>query len=303
MLSAPSSGIHAHEHRGQDREVLGHVVGDGEGRDRATRDEQLLADGDDLEQLGRVGVQVDHVGRFLGRRGAAVHGQAHVRLGERRSVVRAVTGHGHEVAVGLLLADEADLVLRLGLGDEVVHAGLAGDRGGRPRVVAGDHDRPDAHLAEFGEPLDEAFLDGVLELDQADDAAVAPHRQGGRPGVGQAVRGVADERRQDGVQVVLDGIDGTLEHRLAAGQPDAARAGLGAEGDVLRDGRGQGLVAGVVRRCRPGAPNSVRRLRASSTTERPSGVSSCADAMRAAVAASASVTPGAAVIEAARRLP
>ena len=48
-----------------------------------------------------------------------------VGLGERRRVVGAVAGHRHEVAVGLLLADEGDLVLRLRLGDEVVDAGLA----------------------------------------------------------------------------------------------------------------------------------------------------------------------------------
>ena len=53
----------------------------------------------------------------------------------------------------------------------------------------------------------------------------------------------------------------------------------------------------------PARPSSARRLRARSTTERPSGVSSRIDATRAASTASASGTPGAAVIDAARRLP
>ena len=41
----------------------------------------------------------------------------------------------------LVLADQPQLLLGLGLGQEVVHLGLGGDGGGGQRVVAGDHDR------------------------------------------------------------------------------------------------------------------------------------------------------------------
>ena len=51
------------------------------------------------------------------------------------------------------------------------------------------------------------------------------------------------------------------------------------------------------------APMAARRSRASVTTDRPSGVSSLIDARSAAVTTSASDTPEAAVIDAARRLP
>ena len=102
-------------------------------------------------------------------------------------VVGAVAGHRDEVAVGLLRADEGDLVLRRRLGDEVVDAGLPGDRRRCPRVVAGDHHGPDAHPAELGEALDEALLDGVLELDQAEDAAVAAKSERGCAQVGDPV--------------------------------------------------------------------------------------------------------------------
>ena len=96
-------------------------------------------------------------------------------------VVRAVAGHRDQVALGLLAADERDLVLRRGLGDEVVDAGLPGDRRRGARVVAGDHHGPDAHPAELGEALDEALLDRVLQLDQPQDAAVAPSASGVAP--------------------------------------------------------------------------------------------------------------------------
>ena len=49
-----------------------------------------------------IGVEVDHVAGFLGGLGAGVHGHAHVGLGQRRGVVGAVAGHGHELALGLL---------------------------------------------------------------------------------------------------------------------------------------------------------------------------------------------------------
>jgi hypothetical protein len=81
-----------------DGEVLGDVVGDAEGRQRAARHQQLLADLDDLEQLGRVGVEVDHVAGLLGRLRAGVHRHRDVGLRQRRRVVGAVAGHRDEVA-------------------------------------------------------------------------------------------------------------------------------------------------------------------------------------------------------------
>jgi hypothetical protein len=63
-------------------------------------DQELLADLDDLDQLGRVGVEVDHVAGFAGGLGAGVHGDADVGLGERRRVLGPVAGHRHQPAVG-----------------------------------------------------------------------------------------------------------------------------------------------------------------------------------------------------------
>ena len=112
------------EHRRDDREVFGDVVGDAEGRQRAARDEHLLAGLDDLDELGRIAVEVDEVARLLGRLGPAVHRDADVRLRERRGVVGAVAGHGDELAAGLLLTDQVELVLRRRLREEVVDACL-----------------------------------------------------------------------------------------------------------------------------------------------------------------------------------
>ncbi len=48
-------------------------------------------------------IQIDHVAGFARGLRAGVHGNAHVGLRERRCVVRAVTGHGNQVTLGLLL--------------------------------------------------------------------------------------------------------------------------------------------------------------------------------------------------------
>ena len=161
------AGEQRHEHRRDDREVLRDVVGDRERRQRATGDQQLLADLDDLDELGRVGVEVDHVAGLLGRRRAGVHRDADVGLRERGRVVGAVAGHRDQLAALLLLLDQRHLVLGRGLGEEVVDAGLVGNGLGGQRVVAGDHHRPDAHPAHLVEPLAHALLDDVLEVDDA----------------------------------------------------------------------------------------------------------------------------------------
>ena len=193
MLSAssgPSCAGHrvgGGEDRRQDREVLGDVVGDRERRQRAARDQQLLADLDDLDQLRRVGVEVDHVAGLARGLGAGVHGHADVGLRERGRVVGAVAGHRDQPAVGLLGADQLHLGLRRGLGEEVVDAGLLGDLGRRQPVVAGDHDRADAHPAQPLEALAHALLDDVLELDHAEHLRVAGDGERRRALAGDAV--------------------------------------------------------------------------------------------------------------------
>ena len=111
--------VDADEQRRQDGEVLGHVVGDGKGGQRAAGDQQLLAHLDHVEQLGRVAVQVDQVGRLAGGLGAVVHGHADVGLGQRRGVVGTVAAHRHQATFALLLANPRQFLLRGSLGDHV----------------------------------------------------------------------------------------------------------------------------------------------------------------------------------------
>ncbi len=87
-----------------------------ERRDRAARDQQLLADRDDLEQLRRVRVEVDHVGRLLGRRRARCSSPGRRRPGRapaRRSCRRRSSRRGGPRPARARM--KRDLVLGLGL--------------------------------------------------------------------------------------------------------------------------------------------------------------------------------------------
>ena len=117
-------------------------------------------------------VEIDHVAGLARRLRAGVHGDAHVSLGQGRCVVGAVTAHGDKLALRLLIANEAQLVLGCGLGKEVVDAGLRRNRSRRHRIVAGDHDRADAHASQLGEALADAAFDDVLEVNHAEELAI-----------------------------------------------------------------------------------------------------------------------------------
>jgi hypothetical protein len=174
--------VEGHEHRRDDGEILRHVVGDRERGQRAARHQELLADLDDLDQLGRIGVEIDHVAGLARGLRAGIHGDADIGLRQRRRIVGAVAAHRDELALRLLVADEPQLVLGRGLRQEVVDAGFRRNRGGGHRIVAGDHHRADAHAAQLGEALADAALDDVLEVNDAEQPIPSlPPRAACRP--------------------------------------------------------------------------------------------------------------------------
>jgi len=116
--------------------------------------------------------RVDHVAGLAGGLRAGVHGDADIGLRERGRVIGAVTAHGDQLALGLLVADELQLVLGRRLGEEIVDAGFGRDRGRRHRIVAGDHDGANAHAAKLVEALADTALDDVLEVDDTQEPAV-----------------------------------------------------------------------------------------------------------------------------------
>lgn len=74
---------------GNDSEIFCNIVGDRERRQRASRHQELFTDSDDVDELCRAGIEIDHVARFFRGLRAGVHGYRHIRLSECGSVVSA----------------------------------------------------------------------------------------------------------------------------------------------------------------------------------------------------------------------
>ena len=70
----------------------------------------------------------------------------------------------------VLQNEEDDLWSRLR--KVIIDTGFRGNRGGRQTVVARDHDRLDAHLAQVRESFGDAAFDDVLQFDHAEDSLV-----------------------------------------------------------------------------------------------------------------------------------
>ena len=117
-------------------------------------------------------VEVDHVARLARGLRTCVHRHADIGLGERRRVIGAVAAHRDQLALRLLVADQAQLLLRRRLGEKIVNAGFGRDRRRGHRVVAGDHDGADAHAAQLGETLANAALDDVFKMNDAEQFTV-----------------------------------------------------------------------------------------------------------------------------------
>src|SRR5258706_9205173 len=170
-----SSGKHSRN----DREILGHVVSDRKRRQRPTRNQELLADFHDFDQLRGVGIDVDHVSGFFRGLRAGVHGHSHVRLSEGRSVVCSVASHGHEFSLRLFPLDERHLVFRLGFGEEIVNPSLTEGWFGRQRVITGNHHGANAHSTKVIETLLHSSFDDICQSDRAQYAAALGNQQRG----------------------------------------------------------------------------------------------------------------------------
>ena len=238
-------GNRRHKHGRNDCKILCNIVRNGEGGEGAAGDEQLLADLHHFQNFGGVRVQIHHVGGFLGCGGAGVHGQAHIGLGKGGGVVGAVAGHGNDFSLGLLFFDDANLVLGLALGNKTVHPGFLCNGGCGQGIVAGAHDGFDADGAQTLKTLCHAGLDGVFQVNNAQNLVVLAHDQGRAAQRrnflymgAQVSRDFSALRRN----ILLDGVRSALADPGAVGQVHAAHAGLGGE---LYKGRTGNLLAAV----------------------------------------------------------
>ena len=191
MFRGAMTGNAADEHGRNDGKVLGHIVCDAEGGQSPACHEHLLADLDDLDELGGVRIEIHHVAGLLGSLRARVHGNTHVGLGKGRGIVGAVAGHGNQMPRRLLLPDERQLVLRPGLRQEVIDPGLFGDGCGGKPVIARNHDGFYTHGPESLETVLQASFDDVFEVDDPQHPLVCRQPREGFRRIGRSRRWTA----------------------------------------------------------------------------------------------------------------
>ena len=143
MLKRPSR-IRRREHRRENREILGDIVRDRERREAprvistACRFRRFRSVSSDPNQ-GR-----PCCGLFSSLR-SRVHRYADVGLSKGRRVVRSVTRHRDETPGGLLASDQLHLRFGRGLRKEIIDPRFTWRSRGGQRIVAGNHDRANAH--------------------------------------------------------------------------------------------------------------------------------------------------------------
>ncbi len=165
-----------------------------------------------------------------------------------RGVVGAVAGHRDEPPLALLPANQDQFLLGRRFGDELVDAGLGRDGSRGDRIVAGDHDGADRHLAQLLDALTNAGLQRVGESDDAQDVAVDADGERRRSLFGHPIGDLLQVGRRRSVER-LGRVANDRAHRAFADDPsvgevDAAHAGLRREIQAFRlIETGQGLGA------------------------------------------------------------
>ena len=194
--------INTHEHGGNNREILGHVVGDGKSREHAPRHEHLLADLHHFQEFGRIGIQIDHVTGFFSRLRSSVHRHADICLRQSRGIVRAVAGHGDQLTFGLFFSDEPHLRFRCRLREEIIDTRFPSDRRRSARIVSGNHHRANTHSPEALEALADAALDHVLQMNNTENFISLCDHQRGSSGIGDPMGDAFDLRADRAAQFV-----------------------------------------------------------------------------------------------------
>src|SRR5690606_34347600 len=118
----------------------------------------------------RVAAHQGDAGGLHGHVGAAAHGDADIRGGQRRRIVDTVPDHGYGVSVAFECGDMRGLVGWQYLGMYPVDAEQTADVAGTAGVVTADQMALDVACVQAGDGLGGALLEAVTEGQQAEDA-------------------------------------------------------------------------------------------------------------------------------------
>lgn len=162
--------------------MLGDIVGNAEGGEVAAGHEGLFADLDDIDQLGRIAVQVDDVGRLPRGLGAGVHRHRHVSLGQGRCVIAAVPVMATMKPASWYSRISPSLSSGLAWARKSSTLASAAMSGLSPVV-----DRLDSHAPQLLEAFLNAGFDNIFQVDYSQDGSIPTDHQRCSPGVGNSI--------------------------------------------------------------------------------------------------------------------
>src|SRR5579884_2823458 len=120
----------------------------------------------------QVTLQERDAGAFDGDIGATAHGDAHLRLRQRRGIIDAVAGHGHNATLALQLPDDLALLLRQDFRLYFVDPKFFCDRLGSSAAVAGQHHDADAFFVQKPDRFRRGFLNGIHYAEDTSGPAI-----------------------------------------------------------------------------------------------------------------------------------
>ena len=80
------------------------------------------------------------------------------------------------IAIGLLLPDSLQFILRFGFSHEIIDTGFSSDGSSCQRIISRNHHSPDTHFAEFGKPLFDTSFYNVFQVYDSKDVVIFSHR-------------------------------------------------------------------------------------------------------------------------------
>ena len=108
---------------------------------------------------------------------ACPNGDPHIGPGQSRSVIDAISHHGH-LAFFLQSADHCLLALRSYPCNDLIHTGLGSDGFGSALIVTRQHHHPDSHILQLPDGLGTVFLDDIRHCQDTDESSVTGEEQG-----------------------------------------------------------------------------------------------------------------------------
>ena len=227
-------GKDSHKQHRYDGEILRYIVGNGKCGQCPARHQQLLSDTNNLDQLGRTGVQIHHIACFLCCLCTRIHCHSDICLCKRRCIICSISGHRNQMPLSLVFPNQLQLSFRGCLSDKIIHACFRCDGCGGHRIIPGYHNRFDSAFAQRFKIFLYAVLYDILQINNTEHPMVFSDNQWCSSLLGNGLNSCFTLLRicvSSSLHVSSDRICGTLANFHTVGNIDAGHTGSCGEFD------------------------------------------------------------------------